>query len=207
MLRIRSTILRTDTCVRFQFWSVPRLRFRDLCFVAILQFYFCLSLAFRYCVCTVCAGTKKIFKTFRSHLVTVTMNLVLRSCRPPACDLFWVQEHFLCQKNQENLGEKIWLYERIFQGLCLLDKWPRLSFISNWTGWLMTYIAERFREWTKNRSAWFCIVISPKTLPMHRQISQCASFLTLSLPPCLLPLHISGTQYQNSVNARVSFRS
>ena len=38
-------------------------------------------------------------------------------------------------------------------------------------------------------------------------ILQCASFLTLSLPPCLLPLHISGTQYQNSVNARVSFRS
>ena len=40
----------------------------------ILQFYFC-PLAFRYF-------------SFRSHLVTVTMNLVLCSCRPPACDLF-----------------------------------------------------------------------------------------------------------------------
>ena len=75
MLRIRSTstILRTDTCVRFQFWSVPRLRFRAIS-LNILQFYF-RPLAFRYF-------------SFRSHLVTVTMNLVLRSCRPPACDLF-----------------------------------------------------------------------------------------------------------------------
>ena len=61
-----------------------------------------------YCVCTVCAGTKKILKPFRSHLLDThpsPCNCPCDSCssgacRPPAVDLFWVQEHLLCSKSQ-----------------------------------------------------------------------------------------------------------
>ena len=62
----------------------------------------------RYCVCTVCAGTKKILKPFRSHLLDThpsPCNFPCDSCssgacRPPAVNLFWVQEHLLCSKSQ-----------------------------------------------------------------------------------------------------------
>ena len=81
----------------------------------------------RYCVCTVCAGTKKILKPFRSHLLDThpsPCNCPCDSCssgacRPPAVDLFWVQEHLLCSKSwhpfttrtrgtqtKENLGQE-----------------------------------------------------------------------------------------------------
>ena len=60
----------------------------------------------RYCVCTVCFGTRKMLKPMRKHFLdqhpancscdcpTCSSN----SCRPEALDVNWLQSHFLCPK-------------------------------------------------------------------------------------------------------------
>ena len=71
--------------------------------IFIHKFPNCAVFSCRYCVCTVCFGTKKILKPFRTHLLKQhsvncscdCVSCASGTCRPSIVDLNWIQSHLL----------------------------------------------------------------------------------------------------------------